>query len=141
MFYKPLLLPLLFQVLLTFVVMHRMYFRRIAEFKDKRINPQSVPTRQKFRESLTDSANSADNFSNLFEMPVLFYTAILLALILMLQDSVLVTLAWMYVLLRAVHSYIHTTYNTVIHRFYTFAASCLVLLGIWVRLGWYIIIS
>ena len=40
-----------------------------------------------------------------------------------------------------VHSFIHTTYNTVIHRFAVFVASSLVLLGMWVRLGWYIIIS
>ena len=140
MFYKPLLLPLVIQAALTFVVMFRMYRLRINEFKTKRIHPQTVPSRHKFRQLLTDSAPSADNFSNLFEMPVLFYANILLALILMLQDPVLVALAWLYVFLRVVHSIIHTTYNTVIHRFYVFAASAVVLLGMWVRLGWYIII-
>lgn len=135
MFYKPLLYPLLLQVLLTFVVMFRMYAQRVAEFRAKRIDPEEVRTRQPFRERLTDSAASADNFSNLFEMPVLFYTAIVLALTLLISDLVLVALAWMYVALRWVHSYIHCTYNRVMHRFYAFAASALVLLLIWVRLG------
>jgi hypothetical protein len=135
MFYKSLMLPLLGQVLLTFVVMFTMYFRRIEEFKAKRIHPDSVKTRHEFRNRLTDSANSADNFLNLFEMPVLFYVAMLLAMTLLVSDALLVALAWLYVVLRVAHSVIHVTYNTVMHRFYVFAASALVLLVIWVRLA------
>jgi len=135
MAFNALLLPLLAQVLLTFVVMVRMYNSRVAEFKAKGIHPDSVKTRQTFREKVTDSAHIADNFSNLFEMPVLFYVAILLAMSLLVADPVLVALAWLYVALRIVHSTIHTTYNKVMHRFYAFAASALVLLAIWVRLA------
>lgn len=141
MFYKPLLLPLLAQVLLTFIVFFRMYATRIPEFKAKRIDPNAVKTRRDKNELLVDSANSADNFANLFEMPVLFYTAILLALTLMLSDLVLVGLAWLFVGLRYVHSFIHTTYNNVWHRFYVFFASALVLLIIWVRLGALIVLK
>lgn len=132
---KPLLWPLLAQVALTFVVMLRMYLARVAEFKAKRIDPQSVRTRHAFREKVTDSAHIADNFSNLFEMPILFYVAMLLAMTLLVSDALLVSLAWTYVLLRIVHSAIHTTYNRVMHRFYAFAASALVLLAIWIRLA------
>lgn len=138
---KPLLLPLLAQVALTFIVMFRMYALRTAEFKTKRIDPQSVRTRQTFREKLTDSAHVADNYSNLFELPVLFYAAILLALTLLVSDPLLEGLAWLFVGLRAVHSYIHTTYNTVMHRFYAFAAGALVLLAIWVRLAVIVLMS
>ena len=141
MFYKPLLLPLLIQVALTFVVLIRMYQTRIGEIQSKRIDPQSLATRVKARQVVTDSAASADNFTNLFETPVLFYTAILLTLTLMLQDPVIVALAWMYVILRSVHSFIHTTYNTVMHRFYLYLLSCIALLGMWTRLGWYIVVS
>ena len=141
MFYKPLLLPLLIQVALTFAVLIRMYYTRILEMHRKKIDAQSLDTRRKGRELLTDSAAPADNFGNLFETPVLFYTAILLALTLLLQDPVIVALAWMYVILRAVHSLIHTTYNTVMHRFYAYILSCLALFALWVRLGWYIVVS
>lgn len=141
MFYKPLMLPLLAQVLLTFIVMLRMYYQRLGEFHAKSIDPQSVPDRAHSHGVLVDSAASSDNFINLFEMPVLFYVAILLSLNLMLPDMTMVLLAWVFVVLRCVHSLIHTTYNTVIHRFAVFVASSLVLLGMWVRLGWYIIIS
>lgn len=139
MLMKALLFPLLIQVALTFAVMFRLYTTRLQEFKQKNIDPQSVATRQKFQEKLTDSAAAADNFSNLFEMPVLFYLAMLLALTLLIYDPIIITLAWLYVGLRIIHSLIHCTYNLVIHRFGAFAFSALVLLAIWLRLGWIIV--
>jgi hypothetical protein len=139
MFFKPLLLPLLAQVLLTFLVWAYMYYTRLKETSGSRIHPQKLSTRSQARSLLTSSAAQADNLQNLFEMPVLFYTAILLSLILMLQDAVLVQLAWAYVILRVVHSLIHCSYNRVIHRFAAYLASCLVLLLMWARLAQYIL--
>ena len=139
MYFKPLLLPLLAQVALTFIVMTSMYRARVAEMKSKHIHPQRIKTRGKSRHLLTDSAAAADNFSNLFEVPVLLYTAIMLTLILMVQDSILVALAWTYVASRYIHTFIHITYNRVMHRFSVFIFSCFVLLAMWVRLGWIII--
>ena len=138
MYFKPLLLPLLAQVALSFIVMTSMYRARIAEMKSKQIDPQQIKTRSKSKELLTKSAPSSDNYSNLFELPVLFYTAILLTLILMIQDSILVILAWSYVASRYLHSFIHVSYNNVMHRFLVFLFSSFVLLAFWVRLGWII---
>ena len=139
MYFKPLLLPLLAQVALTFIVMTTMYRTRITEIKSKQIHPQKIKTRAKSKEMLTDSASAADNYSNLFELPVLFYTAILLTLILMIQDSILVILAWAFVASRYIHSFIHVTYNQVMHRFAIFIFSSFMLFAFWVRLGWIII--
>lgn len=139
MYFKPLLLPLLAQVALTFAVMVSMYRTRVAEIKAKQIHPQQIKTRSKSKEMLTDSAAAADNYSNLFELPVLFYTAILLTLILMIQDSILVILAWTFVTSRYLHSIIHVTYNQVMHRFAVFIFSSFVLLAYWVRLGWFVV--
>lgn len=139
MYFKPLLIPLLAQVALTFIVMFTMYRKRVAEMQSKMINPQRTKTRSNAQAVLTDSESAANNFSNLLESPVLFYTAILLTLILMLQDTILVMLAWTYVASRYVHSFIHITYNRVMHRFSVFIFSSVVLFAIWVRLGWIII--
>ena len=141
MYFKPLLLPLLAQVFLTFTVMLIMYRKRVAEMKTKRIHPQRTKTRSMAHGILTDSETAADNYANLFESPVLFYVAILLTLILMVQDTILVVLAWTYVSSRFMHSFIHMTYNKVMHRFSVFIFSSFVLLAIWVRLGWIIIQS
>jgi hypothetical protein len=138
MYFKPLLLPLLAQAALSFIVMISMYRTRVAEMKSKKIHPQQISSRSQSKALLTDSARAADNYSNLFEAPVLFYIAILLTLTLMVQDSILVILAWAFVSARYVHSFIHITYNRVMHRFSVFIFSSFVLLAYWVRLGWII---
>ena len=139
MYFKPLLLPLLAQVVLTFIVMVVMYNQRIKEMKSRKIHPQKMKVRSQHQGELTASEASANNYANLFESPVLFYTAVILALILMLQDNILVFLAWIYVASRYVHSFIHITYNEVMHRFTVFIFSCFVLLAMWMRLGWIIV--
>lgn len=138
MYFKPLLIPLLAQVALTFVVMVIMYRKRVNEMKSKRIHPQRVKTRSGTHGVLTDSERSANNYANLFEAPVLFYLAIVLTLILMVQDQIIVALAWVYVASRYVHSFIHITYNRVMHRFWVFIFGNLALLAIWARLAWII---
>jgi hypothetical protein len=139
MFFKPILLPLLAQVLLTYLVWVYMYYQRISEIRAKRIDPQALDTRAHGQSQLTASASSADNLKNLFEMPVLFYVALVLSMVLMIQDGMLVALAWAFVLLRALHSLVHCTYNQVMHRFGLYIASSLMLLMIWIRLATYIL--
>ena len=90
-------------------------------------------------ELLPASAKASNNLKNLFEMPILFYVAVLLSLVLIVQDDLLVNLAWGFVALRAVHSIIHCSYNDVAHRFTAYALSCLFLLFIWIRLGTFIL--
>ncbi len=141
MFYKPMLLPLLAQVFLTFVVWFYLYALRIPEIRSKGIDVKDLRDRAESHRLLPVSAAASNNLKNLFEMPVLFYTAILLTLTLLIQDPLLVILSWLYVGLRVVHSIIHTTYNQVMHRFYVFIASAFVLLMIWARLGWLIVIK
>lgn len=141
MYFKPLLLPLLAQVLLTFIVLITMCIERISEMKTRHVDPEQMKTRSDWQGKLPGSEASANNFLNLFESPVLFYIAILLALILMLQDRILVVLAWSYVASRYMHSFIHITYNLVMHRFTVFLFSCFLLLAMWMRLGWIIIQS
>lgn len=139
MYFKPLLLPLLAQVALTFIVMINMYRKRVSEMKIKRIHPQRIKTRYKSKALLTDSASAADNYSNLFELPSLFYLAIILTLTLLVQDSILVALAWLFVFSRYLHSFIHVSYNNVMHRFSVFIFSSFVLFAYWIRLGWIIL--
>lgn len=139
MYFKPLLLPLLAQVLLTLIVMYTMARQRVNEMKRKKIHPQRVDNRRDSSKLFRDSAASLDNYHNQFESPVLFYVAILLTLMLMLQDQVIVVLAWTYVGLRYAHSIIHITYNRVMHRFSVFMISGVVLFAIWIRLAWLII--
>lgn len=71
------------------------------------------------------------NLMNLLEMPVLFYVACLALYVTRNVQPWLISLAWIYVALRVVHSIIHLTYNSVLHRLIPFALSNTVLLAIW----------
>jgi hypothetical protein len=141
MSYKPILIPLLLQVLLTFSVWVYMFALRIAEIRQKRIDPQHLADRAAAHQLLPFSGAASNNLKNLFELPILFYTAVLLSLLLLIQDGTLVFLAWGFVLLRVVHSAIHCTYNNVNHRFMAYALSSLFLLFIWIRLAAFILQS
>src|SRR6185312_859904 len=70
--------PAVAMVALTIVVWLRMYFMRIAQMQRERIHPQAVATSALAAAKLTDS-RAADNFRNLFELPVLFYLALVVA--------------------------------------------------------------
>lgn len=139
MYFKTLLMPLFAQVLLTFIVLFTLASQRLAELKTRRINPQKVDIRSRAQTVFEKAAATSDNLQNQFETPILFYLAILLTMALMIQDSVIVVMAWLYVMLRYVHCFIHLTHNNVRHRFAVFFLSVIALLTIWVRLGWLII--
>ena len=74
------------------------------------------------------------NFSNLFEVPVLFYMLGIIVLALGINNSQILGLAWAFVVLRIVHSFIHITYNNPIHRFIVFLLSSVLILMMWIQL-------
>ncbi len=125
-------LPMLAQVLLTAVVFFSMYTARVREMRRKKIHPQAIATAHQSGKLLTDSGNIADNFSNQFEMPVLFYVLLISLYVTQLVNPVMLALACLFVLLRAIHSLIHCTYNKVMHRFKAYAASSFVLWTMWI---------
>lgn len=127
--------PDLAMVALTFVVMAVMYRRRIGQMRRERIHPQSVATAAQSAARLTDSS-AADNFRNLFELPVLFYFAVATAALTGQVTVMTLALAWAFVVLRVAHSVVQCTYNRVMHRFKVFMLGALVLLLFWLRLGY-----
>ena len=132
---RAIFLPAFAMALLTLVVWLRMYTMRIAQMKRERIHPQSVATSAQSAARLTDS-RAADNFRNLFELPVLFYLALVIAAVAGLATDATLALAWLFVVLRVVHSAIHCTYNKVMHRFKAYLAGGVVLWVLWAWLGY-----
>jgi hypothetical protein len=68
---------------------------------------------------------------NQFELPVLFYILIALALPLRHADLVIVLLSWVFVVLRFIHAGIFVTSNDARQRNLTWFAGALVLLAMW----------
>ncbi len=127
---RAIYLPALAMAALTFAVWWRMFFMRVGQMKRERIHPQKVATSGQVSALLTDS-RAADNFRNLFELPVLFYLALVVADRLDMVDGVSVALAWAFVMLRVAHSAIQITYNRVMHRFAVYVAGGMVLWLLW----------
>jgi len=122
--------PAVAMVALTVVVWFRMYTTRIALMKREHIHPQAVALSAQAASKLTDS-KAADNFKNLFELPVLFYLALVLAAETAQVNALTLTLAWLFVALRVAHSAIHCGYNKVYHRFYAYVAGGFALWVLW----------
>lgn len=123
-------LPGLAMAVLTFAVWWRLYHTRIGEMKRERIHPQSIASSAQAAARLQDT-RAADNFRNLFELPVLFYFALTVAAQAGLVTITTVTLAWAFVALRVLHSWIQCTYNKVMHRFAVYVAGGAALWVLW----------
>ena len=133
-------LPALAMALLTFVVWLRLYQTRIGEMKRERIHPQSVALSGQMAARVSDT-RAADNFRNLFELPVLFYVALVMAALMDMSSMPFIVLAWLFVAARVAHSWIHCTYNKVMHRFKIYFLGGAILWAMWVMLGWQVLVA
>lgn len=136
---NDILLPNFALALLTLLVWVRMYVVRVAEMRAKRISPNKLSGRGSAA-ALLSNTQASDNFSNLFELPVLFYVLTISLYVTHVADGTDVLMAWGFVLLRCGHSIVHCSYNTVMHRFYFYLASSVVLWAMWMRLAWRVVL-
>lgn len=128
------LYPVFVQALLTIVVGGMMAVARaraVATMDRKRGNPDLALGRAAWPD---DATKRAANYSNQFELPVLFYAVVAFALIAKGADLIMLVLTWLFVLTRIVHAAIHVGPNKVRWRSPAFAAGYLILLLMWVKL-------
>jgi len=127
-----LLLPMLGMIFLTFGIMIWMLKLRYQAIRKDGLNPRYFELYRgaKIPDYL---AKVTQHYENLLEMPPMFYAAIILLITLKIVDPFYVFLAWSFFLLRLLHSYIHTTNNTLKKRKNAFIASTLVLMILWIR--------
>ena len=129
-----LLAPVFALVAWTFCILLLIGFRRVTAGFEGRVSPREYALGES--DKVPPSIRLPNrNYMNLLELPLLFYVAMLLALVTGTGTALLISLAWVYVALRVLHSLIHITYNHVLHRFLAFATSNFVLLAMWVLLG------
>lgn len=130
--------PVFAMVALTFSVLVTMFVQRVGEMKRERIHPQQVASSAQSAARLRN-CGAADNFRNLFELPVLFYTALLVVYATRQASMTLLALAWTFVVLRALHSWIHCGYNRVMDRFKAYSAGAGILLALWIVLAYQLV--
>jgi hypothetical protein len=127
------LAPLFFQILLVFGLMIWMAKERQTALRRGDVHHRDIALREpKWPPKAMQVANC---FSNQFEIPVLFYVVTILALITRQVDFLFVLLSWVFVVLRYVHAFIHTTSNRVARRGLVYGAGVVILLVLWILLA------
>ncbi len=127
---QAILLPLFVQVALTLGLLLRLASLRQKDIRGRAVRFSDIALREPNWPVGTQQV--AYSFSNQFELPVLFYVLTILAIVTRHADLVFVVLAWVFVLTRLVHAYVHTTSNVVMHRGAWYAIGALVLIAMWV---------
>lgn len=79
------------------------------------------------------------HYSNLFEMPTLFYVASIVIFITGIGDMMLLVTAWAYVAARLLHSLFHLSNRNVPRRRDSFLLSTLLLMAMWGMVIWRVV--
>jgi hypothetical protein len=136
---QMILLPLFVQVALTFALLFWMASARRATLTSGEIKIRDIALRQQaWPAKPTQISNCYDSQ---FQIPLLFYVVVIVALFTKSADLIFVVLSWIFVLARIAHAYIHTTSNHVPTRFRAFAVGVLLLLLMWIIFAVRILIS
>ena len=72
----------------------------------------------------------ADNYNHLHEQPTVFYALAFYTQLAGNADSTAIAMAWVYVVLRVIHSIVQNTFYRVMARFTVFALSSLTLMAL-----------
>jgi len=126
-------IPVFVLIALTFILLFRMAFARIGAIAKKETTMADIAVDStQYPKPVLQAANA---FHNQLQLPVLFYVLVAFTLILKLSDTLMVGLAWLFVVSRLWHAYVHSTHNHVRTRFNAFAVGVVTLLGMWVYLA------
>jgi len=124
------LLPVFVQIGLTFVLLFGMAIARGRAISEGQVKPRDIDLRQPNWPARI--AQIGNCFANQFEIPVLFYVLIALAMPLRHADLVIVMLSWVFVVTRFAHAGIFVTSNDLRSRSLAWFAGALVVLAMWI---------
>lgn len=117
---------------LAFTVYLVMFVKRFGHIRANPPTAENFATGEAALRYFEPIEMPANNYRNLFEMPVLYFALVPLLLLTHQDSSVQVALAWGYVLLRCLHSFVHIGPKKVPVRALLFSLSALVLLAMWI---------
>lgn len=78
----------------------------------------------------------SNNIDNQFQLPILFYALFLILFSLNAVNTVVLVLAWVFVLSRYFHTYIHINSNYVPKRMVSFVIGAMILLSMIIYTAW-----
>jgi hypothetical protein len=141
MYEHGMIAPVVALVIWSLIMLVWLYATRIPAMAKAKVDPEKVKDGGAPFDLLPVGARRvAANYNHLHEQPTLFY-AICFALQLLGQtQDINIGLAWLYVVLRVLHSLVQATINIIMIRWLIFMASALVLMALTfhaaIALGW-----
>lgn len=119
-------------VALIYGVWMVMYVQRFALMRRTPPTDADFATMEGGRRYFQPVEMPAANFVNLFEMPVLFFALVPLLMVTHHANHIQVALAWAFVILRALHSFVQIRVRRVPLRFLVYLAASAVLAAMWI---------
>lgn len=126
--------PVLAQVFLTLVMFILLGARKARAVKAGQVDRQQAALDSRVWPE--DVVKVSNNIANQFEVPVLFYVLCLVLNSLHAVGAAAVVLAWLFVVSRYAHAYVHVNSNYIPVRMRLFMVGCLVLLAMLVVSVW-----
>ena len=127
------ILPVLVQAGLTLILLFCLGRTRVRHLRSGEVKVQDIVLGERnWPKRVTQIQNA---YQNQFELPVLFYVLVALALVTRKADMLFVVMSWMFVVSRLAHAAIHTTSNKLAWRFQAFVIGVLLLAAMWVIFG------
>lgn len=125
-----LLYPVFVQIALMAVLHVMMGRARVGSIKSGEVKVKDIALRQpNWTPRATQIGNS---YHSQLELPVVFFTLIAFVMITRSASTLMLVLAWVFVLARIVHATIHTTNNDLNKRFPAYVFGGAILLVMWI---------
>ncbi len=128
--------PTLVQALLTLAVLILLGPTRAQSMRETKQQLTDADVRIGRNQWTEQAIKVSNNFKNQFELPVLFFAIVAFAMALKQADGLMTALAWAFALSRLVHAAIHVGPNVVMWRGVAYIVGAVVLLAMWLLLGW-----
>ncbi len=128
MYEHGMIAPVVALVLWTLIMLIWLYATRIPAMARAKVDPEKVKDGAAPFDLLpVGPRRVAANYNHLHEQPVLFYAICFALQFLDQANDINIGLAWLYVVIRVVHSLVHATVNVIMIRFLIFIAGSIVL--------------
>ncbi|MFT4807301.1 MAG: hypothetical protein ACI9LX_000618 [Paraglaciecola sp.] len=126
--------PVLAQIFLTLMMFTILGVRKSKAVKAAEVNRQQAALNNRvWPEGVVKVSN---NIANQFEIPVLFYALCLVLYNIDAAGMVAILMAWLFVLSRFAHAYVHIGSNYVPMRLRLFLVGCFVLIAMLIQVAW-----
>ncbi len=127
-------IPCFTLIIITYAIILTMFFKRKKAILNGKIDFRHFKTYDFSNEVPKELRQIERHVTNLFEAPLIFYIVCLFGLVLRGVDCTFLTLAWSYVGIRLVHTFIHLTSNKILIRAGAYGLSWLVIIIMGIKL-------